>query len=442
MQQKPRLTAILLCVVLLLLHEFEPRLAAQATAYTPQELDQLLSPIALYPDSLLSQIMTASTSPQQILDVDNWLNANPGLQGTALTDAAQQQGFDPAFIALVSFPQVLNMMAQNIDDYAAIGQAFLADQASVSDSIQRLRAQAYASGALRTNAQQTVVVQPGPQPVYVIQPTSPQVVYVPQYNPTVVYAPPTTATVVAPSLITFGLGIGIGALIASSQPWGWGGWGWNWGSRRVYYNHASWGGWARPYRPPTMWYRPRPVVWTNRPGFGGNWRYRPPNYVAPRPAPWAPGRRPWSATNRPGSGFRPPANPRPINRPPANRPLGSGRPANNAPTNRPPANGMGRPSGSQGMNPRATAPNRQAPTRPNAVNPRTTPNRPPSQPVPRSRSGATRPAAPNQSRPAQGRPAPSGKSTPQAPRQRPAPHGSAGKSAPQQRPAPKGKQEQ
>jgi len=75
--------------------------------------------------------MTASTNPQEILDVDNWLAANPSLTGTALTDAAQQQGFDPAFIALVSFPQVLDMMAQHIDDYAAIGNAFSANQAAV-----------------------------------------------------------------------------------------------------------------------------------------------------------------------------------------------------------------------------------------------------------------------------------------------------------------------
>src|ERR1700742_516437 len=153
---------------------------ARAQVATPnaQELDQLLAPIALYPDSLLAQITTASTNPQEILDVDNWLAQNPNLTGTALTDAAQQQGFDPAFIALVNFPSVLQMMAENIDDYAAIGQAVTANQGEVSDSIQRLRAQAYTSGALRSNQQQQVEVQQsGGQPIYVIQPASPQVVY-------------------------------------------------------------------------------------------------------------------------------------------------------------------------------------------------------------------------------------------------------------------------
>ncbi len=94
---------------------------------TPQQLDQLLAPIALYPDSLLAQITTASTNPQEILDVNNWLAQNHNLTLSQLTAAAQQQGFDPAFIALVGFPQVLGMMAENIDDYAAIGAAVIGE---------------------------------------------------------------------------------------------------------------------------------------------------------------------------------------------------------------------------------------------------------------------------------------------------------------------------
>lgn len=125
---RPRLTALLIIITWAIPHLFAPFLSAQTASPTPAELDQLLAPVALYPDSLLSQITTASTNPQEILDVDNWLTQNSGLTGTALTDAAQQQGFDPAFIALVNFPGVLEMMAQHIDDYAAIGQAFTADQ--------------------------------------------------------------------------------------------------------------------------------------------------------------------------------------------------------------------------------------------------------------------------------------------------------------------------
>ncbi len=373
MRQKPVFTTVLLLITLVISQEIGPFLSAQSTVPTPQELDQLLAPVALYPDSLLAQITTACTNPQEILDVDNWLQQNQGLTGTALTDAAQQQGFDPAFIALVTFPQVLEMMAQHIDDYAAIGQAFSADQAAVTTSIQRLRAQAYASGALRSTPQQQVVVQqPSGQTVYVIQPASPQVVYVPQYDPAVVYVRPSSNAIVAASLVSFGVGIGIGALLVDNRPWGWGGWGWNWGSRRVYYNRGYWGGWSNPYRPPRPWYRPRPIVWANRPGYRGDWRYRPPNY---RP-PYRPG-------NRPGYS-RPPYGPN--NRPGYNRP--GSRPSGYRPPVQP-----NRP----GVQPvRPGTPNRPGvqPQRPG------TPNRP-SRPT---SPGNTRPASPN--RPGTERPAP------------------------------------
>jgi hypothetical protein len=333
-----RLASLVLLIAFLVSPQFGGLLLAQAAPPTPQQLDQLLAPVALYPDSLLAQITTASTNPQEILDVDNWLHQNQGLTGQALTDAAEQQGFDPAFMALVNFPQVLDMMAQNIDDYAAIGQAFQADQGSVTASIQRLRAQAYASGALRSTPQQQVVIQQAAQPIYVIQPASASVVYVPQYDPTVVYVRPSTGLLVATAAIGFGVGIAIGALL-SPHPWGWGGWGWDWRGRRAYYNHGYWGGWGpHPYRPPHAWYHPRPVPWANRPGYGGRWNYRPDGYRPPyqrargyRPTPY-----------RPNNGYRPPANRAPNqparpyrpNRPatnPAPRPGESNRPGSNQP---------------------------------------------------------------------------------------------------------------
>src|SRR5271155_3804881 len=124
--------------------------SAQAVP-TGDQLNQLVAPVALYPDTLLAQICAASTDPQQIIDANNWLKQNSNLQGAALTDAAQKKGFDPAFIALVTFPAVLDTMAINVDDYAALGAAFKADQKSVMAAIQALRQQAYASGALDTN---------------------------------------------------------------------------------------------------------------------------------------------------------------------------------------------------------------------------------------------------------------------------------------------------
>src|ERR1700729_207897 len=228
MQRKPNIAAVSLLIGLLLFPSFAPGLEAQTAPPppaqaalppppTPQQLDKLLAPIALYPDSLLAQITTASTNPQEILDFNNWLAQNNNQTLSQLTAAAQQQGFDPAFIALAGFPDVVQMMAENIDDYAAIGAAVTANQDEVSASIQRLRAQAYAAGSLRSTPQQQVEVQQNSgQPIYVIQPVNPQVVYVPQYNPTVVYA----GSGLNAGLITFGIGIGITALLVS-QPWGW-----------------------------------------------------------------------------------------------------------------------------------------------------------------------------------------------------------------------------
>jgi hypothetical protein len=225
MLSKVRSLITFLLIGLMALQAPSPSLWAQAAAPpTPEELDQLLAPVALYPDALLSQITTASTNPQEILDVHAWLEANSGLTGTALTDAAEKQGFDPAFIALVSSPTVVSMMADHIDDYAALGHAFSADQDAITASIQRLRAQAYNSGALRSNEQQQVEVQQSAsQTIYVIQPASPTVVYVPRYDPAVVYFRPAPGAVVTAPLITFSVGIGIGALIVDKRPWGWGG---------------------------------------------------------------------------------------------------------------------------------------------------------------------------------------------------------------------------
>jgi hypothetical protein len=424
MKRKPGFASGLFLIALVLFPGFAPLLEAQAAPPpqtaptpppTPQQLDQLLSPIALYPDQLLAQITTASTNPQEILDVTNWLAQNPSLTGAALTDAAQKQGFDPAFLALVTFPTVLQMMADHIDDYAAIGQAMTANQAEVSASIQRLRSQAYASGALRSNQQQKVEVQTvSSQPVYVIQPAQPQVVYVPQYNPTVVYAPPSTGAVVATTLITFGAGIAIGALIANNQPWGWGGWGWGWG-HGVYYNRGPWGGvWVGGYRPPAVWYHPRPPYYAGYPGYGGNWHYRPPNYRPPYPtqrpvyrppSPYPgnpgyrppanrpPGYRPTPTPHQPGyrpptgqPGTRPPGNGQPGTRPPGNGQPGTRPPGNGQPGTRPPGNGQPgtRPPGG---------------TRPN-------PGQPSTRPVPSTKPAPQNRPAPQPRPSGQGRPSP------------------------------------
>jgi Protein of unknown function (DUF3300) len=346
------------------------------------QLEQLLAPIALYPDTLLAQICAASGDPQQIIDTDNWLKQNGNLTGAALTDAAQQQGFDPAFISLVTFPSVLDAMARNIDDYAAIGAAFKADQAAVMAAIQTLRQQAYASGALDSNEYQNVSVeqQDGAQ-VVVVQPANPQVVYVPQYQPQQVFVTgPSAGDVVAASLLSFGAGIAIGALI-NDQPWGWRGWSWGWGGRGVIYRNNPWR-FGYGYRSPRPYYRPRPPIY-NRPIHARpppNWNQRP-GY---RPSPGRPGNGRPPFTGRPPGNTRPPGNGG--GRPPGNtRPPGNGgeRPPGNT---RPPGNGSGRPPG----NTRPPGTNRPAPT------PRPTPS---ARPAPAVRPApAPRPTSP--SRPA------------------------------------------
>ena len=320
----------------------KPLAAQQPQAPVPnaQELDQLLAPIALYPDALIAQITAASTNPQEILDVAGWRQQNSNLTGDALVNAAQQQGFDPAFIALLNFPTVLDRMAQNIDDYASIGAAFSANQSTVTDSIQRLRTQAYASGALRSTPQLQVQQQTqGTQPIIVIQPANPEVVYVPVYDPAVIYGGPPVAGIIG-GLITFGAGISIGAAFGNGRPWGWGGWGWNWGRRSVIVNHDVWVVNNR-YRPRRYTYRPRPVPYSSRPGYGGRWG--------------RPGSNRPIGNNRPGGGSS--------NRPgPINRPGGTYRPS---PNQQPGNNGPGRPTTRPTPTPRPTMPaTRPAPSQP------------------------------------------------------------------------------
>jgi Protein of unknown function (DUF3300) len=338
-----------------------------------EQLRQLLAPIALYPDPLLAQIVAASADPQQIVDADAWLKQNSNLQGQALTDAAQRQGFDPAFVSLVTFPTVLDAMAKNVDDYAAIGVASKANQASVTAVIQSLRQQAYASGALDSNQYQNVAVeqQDGAQ-VVTVQPANPQVVYVPVYQPSVVFVG--GPSIVTAPLLTFGTGIAIGVLL-TNQPWGWHSWGWGWGGRGVIYQRNVWS-YNYRYRSPHPYYRPRPPVY-NRPIYARpppNWNQRP-GYRPPSPGyrPPSAGYRPPGAGNRPpDSGYRPPgAGNRPPDsgyRPPSPRP-GEGRPpVNNGarppPPTPPPNAGGARPPA---RNPYAGYPqggNRPQPQRP------------------------------------------------------------------------------
>ena len=219
-----------------------PSEAQQTQIFTADQLTDLVAPIALYPDGLLSQVLVASTYPLEVVEAQQWLLQNSTLRGTQLTDAAKQQSWDPSVQALVAFPDVLNRLNENVAWTRDLGNAFLAQEADVMAAVQRLRASAQANGRLTSTAQQTVSTdtQSG-QPAIVIQPASPDVVYVPVYDPAYVWGP--AAVGYYPSLFYpafgFGWGSGINLGLCFSSWGGWGGWGWgpNWFGRTVVVNN-------------------------------------------------------------------------------------------------------------------------------------------------------------------------------------------------------------
>jgi hypothetical protein len=210
-----------------------------APVFKQEELDQVLAPIALYPDSLVSQILIASTYPLEVVQADRFAKQNTSLKGDALTKALEAQTWDPSVKSLVNFPQVLSMMSEKLDWTQKLGDAFLAQEKAVMDTIQSLRAKAQAAGNLKTTKEQTVIVE---QKIIKIEPASPQVIYVPAYNPTVVYGawpypayPPyyyyPPGYVATASAFSFMAGMAVGAA------WGYA-WGSpNWSSGNVKYNY-------------------------------------------------------------------------------------------------------------------------------------------------------------------------------------------------------------
>jgi hypothetical protein len=205
--------------------------------FKQEELDQLVAPIALYPDSLLAQVFMASTYPLEVVQAGRWVKANQNLKGDALTVALEKESWDPSVKSLVNFPQVLDMMNDKLDWTQKLGDAFLAQQKGVMDTVQKLRAKAEAEGNLKTTEQQKVVVEKETKTI-IIEPANPQVVYVPTYNPTVVYGPwwyPAyppyyyypPGYVAGAALFSFGVGVAMGA--AWGYAWG----GCNWGRGNV-----------------------------------------------------------------------------------------------------------------------------------------------------------------------------------------------------------------
>jgi hypothetical protein len=248
--------------------------SSQAPAVTyskpsPDELYQLVAPIALFPDNLVAQALASSTYPDQIASANGWLKQNTALKGSDLAQAVNQQPWDVSVKGLTQFPDVLNQMASNLSWTSALGDAYFNGPQDVMNAIQVMRQRASQAGNLKSNAQQTVtteaaaapqqdtssaeqptVVQAPPQTI-AIQPAQPQVVYVPTYDPAVVYgapvpvypgyvAPPSTGALVATGLVSFGVGMAVGAAMSNNCcGWGWNSWGCGWHNSTVVYNRNT-----------------------------------------------------------------------------------------------------------------------------------------------------------------------------------------------------------
>ncbi len=228
--------ALLLVAVPLLLAC--PTWAQESETFKAEELDQMLAPIALYPDSLLAQVLMACTYPAEVAEAAQWSQSNSAQKGDAAVTAVQDKPWDPSVKSLVAFPQALATMDQQPDWVQKVGDAFLAQPNDVMDSVQRLRAAAQKSGNLESNAQQQVIVEEAPQTqqtIIKIEPATPQVVYVPAYNPTVVYGtwwypsyppvylPPPPGYVFGTALVSgiaFGIGVGITNSLWGGCDWG------------------------------------------------------------------------------------------------------------------------------------------------------------------------------------------------------------------------------
>jgi hypothetical protein len=254
------------------------------SVFRQEELDQMLAPIALYPDSLLIQILMAATYPVEVKEARQWADRNSNLQGDSLTAALEQQPWDASVKSLVNFPAILAMMSNRIDWTQNVGDAFLCQKDQVMAAIQTLRAKAYSQGNLHSTSEQVVTVR---DQYIMIEPVSPSVVYVPTYNPSVVYGPwwypayppydyhPPGFAPVSAGVLAFGAGVACG--VAWSYAWG----NVNWPSRRVYVNpprnapaYIPPGGGARPpYAPgnPDI-HRTGPAM---PPPAAGEWRHDP-----------------------------------------------------------------------------------------------------------------------------------------------------------------------
>jgi hypothetical protein len=216
---------------------------AQAAPRPPSaQMDQLVAPIALYPDALVGQILAAATYPTEVVEAWRWKQAHSAVQGQQLADVLDLQPWDPSVKALTQFPALLDSMNANLSWTSALGDAYANEPDAVLGAIQVMRQRAQSAGSLQSTSQQTVMAQ---DQSIAIDPADPDLVYLPAYDPWLVYGDPLAVYpdwVGVPGIfydgpdLYFGLGFGVGLFAGAA--WGWDHWGFDWHGRRVLHDHA------------------------------------------------------------------------------------------------------------------------------------------------------------------------------------------------------------
>jgi Protein of unknown function (DUF3300) len=220
-----------------------PQPPVQAAQQTPEQLQQLVAPIALYADALVAQILAAATYPDQVVEADRWLQQHTDLEGEQLGQEVDEQPWDPSVKALVEFPSVLANMDKNLSWTSSLGDAYVNQEQDVMNAVQVMRDRAQKAGNLKSTSQEKVSQQ---GQAIVIAPADPDVVYVPEYDPWLVYGDPIgmwpgwswyPGLYLAGPGLAWGFGFGIGFF--GGFGWGWGHWGYDWHNHGIIFNHGA-----------------------------------------------------------------------------------------------------------------------------------------------------------------------------------------------------------
>jgi uncharacterized membrane protein YgcG len=226
---------------------------------TPEQLQQLVAPIALYPDSLVAQILAAATFPEQVVEADRWVQGHQDLKGDALGQAVDQEPWDPSVKALTAFPSVLGNMDKNLSWTSSLGDAYYNQQEDVMNAVQVMRRRAQEAGNLKSSPQQSVTSEGDD---IEIAPVDPEIVYVPAYDPWIVYGGPIVAWPgwypypgiwYGGPFLSFGVGFGIG--FYGGFGWGWGHWGFDWHNHYAVYDHGRYYSRSRTFYNRDAFYR-------------------------------------------------------------------------------------------------------------------------------------------------------------------------------------------